>query len=100
MDTALRINGRIVTAIALLMLSLSAWAAQDLLTVPGAPVPGSPGTATPNPYPPVVPSAVPMSQGSSGSVVPLAPISLPQPPTDQPLPGLQQTAPKKPASGS
>ena len=100
MDKALRIKGSIVTAIAWGALSLSALAAQDLLAVPGAPVPGSPGTATPNPYPPVVPSTVPMTQGSSGSVVPLAPINLPQPPTDQPLPGLQQAPPKKPGNGS
>lgn len=99
MDRASGIKGGIVTAIALGMLSLSAQAAQDLLAVPGAAVPGSPGTATPNPYPPVVPSAVPLPQGSSGSVLPLPPINLPKPPTDQPLPGLQQSAPKTSGNG-
>lgn len=95
MDRASGIKGGIVTAIALGMLSLSAQAAQDLLAVPG-----SPGTATPNPYPPVVPSAVPLPRGSSGSVLPLPPINLPKPPTDQPLPGLQQSAPKTSGNGS
>lgn len=100
MDRARWIKGGIVTAIALGMLSLNAQAAQDLLAVPGAAVPGSPGTATPSPYPPVVPSAVPLLRGSSGSVLPLPPINLPKPPTDQPLPGLQQSAPKTSGNGS
>ena len=82
----------ILTAIAGCALLISAAQATELTTVPSAPVtaaPGSPGTATPTPYPQITPRAVPKPVAGSGSLIPLPPIDLPQPPKDQPLPGLE-----------
>lgn len=44
--------------------------------------------ATPTPYPQITPRAVPKPVAGS-SLIPLPPIDLPQPPKDQPLPGLE-----------
>ena len=82
----------ILTAIVGSALLISAAQAPELTTVPSAPVtaaPGSPGTATPTPYPQITPRAVPKPVAGSGSLIPLPPIELPQPPKDQPLPGLE-----------
>ena len=82
----------ILTAIIGSALLISAAQATELTTVPSAPVtaaPGSPGTATPTPYPQITPRAVPKPVAGSGSLIPLPPIELPQPPKDQPLPGLE-----------
>ena len=82
----------ILTAIVWSALLISAARATELTPVPSAPVtpaPGSPGTATPTPYPQITPRAVPKPVAGSGSLIPLPPIDLPQPPKDQPLPGLE-----------
>ena len=87
----------ILTAIAGYALLISAAQAAELTTVPSTPVtpaPGSPGTATPTPYPQITPRAVPKPVAGSGSLIPLPPIDLPQPPKDQPLPGLELKDPK------
>ena len=71
--------------------------ATELTTVPSTPVtaaPGSPGTATPTPYPQITPRAVLRPVAGSGSLIPLPPIELPQPPKDQPLTGLEPKDPK------
>jgi len=64
--------------------------AQESQTVPITPAPtaGSPGTATPTPYPQVTPPATPKAAGSGEPL--LTPIVLPTPPKDQTIPGLQQ----------
>ncbi|KAA0948353.1 MULTISPECIES: hypothetical protein [unclassified Pseudomonas] len=76
----------------------SAAHAQELQTVPNTPASttGSPGTATPTPYPQVTPPTTPKAVGTG--VPPLVPIILPTPPKDQTLPGLQQndSKPKTP----
>ena len=82
----------ILTVIAGAALLISAAQATELTTVPSPPVtaaPGSPGTATPTPYPQITPRAVPKPVAGSGSLIPLPPIDLPQPPKDQALPGLE-----------
>ena len=87
----------ILTAIAGCALLISAAQAAELTTVPITPVtaaPGSPGTATPTPYPQITPRAVPKPVAGSTSLIPLPPIDLPQPPKDQPLPGLELKDPK------
>ena len=81
----------ILTAIAGYALLISAAQAAELTTVPSTPVtpaPGSPGTATPTPYPQITPRAV-LKPVAGSSLIPLPPIDLPQPPKDQPLPGLE-----------
>jgi hypothetical protein len=84
----------ILTAIVLATLSVTAAGADNLQTVPGAPVLGSPGTATPTPYPQVVPPSIPRVGGNEGNPPLLPKIDIPGPPRDQPLPGLQNEAPK------
>ena len=87
----------ILTAIVWNALLISAAQATELTTVPSTPVtaaPGSPGTATPTPYPQITPRAVPRPVAGSGSLIPLPPIELPQPPKDQPLTGLEPKDPK------
>ena len=82
----------ILTAIVGSALLISAARATELTTVPSTPVtpaPGSPGTATPTPYPQITPRIVPRPAAGNGSLIPLPPINLPQPPKDQPLPGLE-----------
>ena len=93
----------ILTAIVWAALPISAAQAAELTPVPVVPVtaaPGSPGTATPTPYPQITPRAVPKPVSGSGSLIALPPIDLPQPPPkDQPLPGLEPKDPKtKPAA--
>ena len=82
----------ILTAIVGSALLISVAQATELTPVPSTPVtaaPGSPGTATPTPYPQITPRAVPKPVAGSGSLIPLPPIDLPQPPKDQALPGLE-----------
>ncbi len=92
----------ILTAIVWAALSISAAQAAELTSIPltpDVPAPGSPGTATPTPYPQITPPAVPKPVAGSGSLIPLPPIALPQPPKDQPLPGFEPKDPKaKPAA--
>ncbi|MBK5416669.1 hypothetical protein [Pseudomonas sp. TH31] len=85
----------ILTVIALAALSITAVQAQEQQTIPTspAPMPGSPGTATPTPYPQITPSNVPRAGSGSGSP-PLVPIEMPSPPKDQTLPGLEQNSSK------
>lgn len=60
--------------------------------------PGSPGTATPTPYPQVTPPSIPRAGGTQGNSPLLPKIEVPRPPKDQALPGLEQNpdADKKP----
>ena len=86
----------ILTVIGYSALLISAAHAAELTPVPVVPVspaPGSPGTATPTPYPQITPRAV-SRPPANGSLLPLPPINLPQPPKDQPLPGLDVKEPK------
>ncbi|MGZ7458933.1 hypothetical protein ACXPVS_19820 [Pseudomonas sp. Ma2-10] len=91
----------ILTVIAFAALSITAVQAQQLQTIATspAPLPGSPGTATPTPYPQITPTSVPtIGPGSGGP--PLVPIEMPSPPTkDQPLPGLEPTPSKAKSPG-
>ncbi|MFU2328260.1 hypothetical protein [Pseudomonas sp. MAG733B] len=91
----------ILTVIALAALSITAVQAQTLQTSPvsPAPMPGSPGTATPTPYPQITPAPMPkVGPGSGGP--PLVPIERPSPPTkDQPVPGIEQNPPKVKSPG-
>ena len=91
----------ILTVIALAALSITAVQAQPLQTTPvtPAPLPGSPGTATPTPYPQISPALMPkVGPGSGGP--PLVPIEMPSPPTkDQPVPGIEPTPPKTKSPG-
>lgn len=82
----------ILTVIVLGVFSIGAVQAADLLSVPVTPTPaiGSPGTATPTPYPQVTPTAVPKAGSGNGSVPLLPPIEMPSPPKDQTLPGLEK----------
>jgi len=88
----------ILTVIALAALSITAVQAQTLQTSPvsPAPMPGSPGTATPTPYPQITPAPMPkVGPGSGGP--PLVPIEMPSPPTkDQPVPGIDPPKVKSP----
>ena len=82
----------ILTVIALAALSITAVQAQELQTIPTSPspLPGSPGTATPTPYPQITQS-IPHKAGPGGGGPPLLPpIEVPSPPKDQTLPGLEQ----------
>ncbi|KJH87342.1 hypothetical protein UG46_07225 [Pseudomonas fluorescens] len=89
----------ILTAIALTALSISCAQAQQP-TIPVAPpsIPGSPGTATPMPYPKVAPSGVPTVAPGNGPPL-LPPIEVPRPPKDQPIPGLEPKPPKAKSPG-
>ncbi|MEQ7917621.1 hypothetical protein ABQX22_00380 [Xanthomonas sp. WHRI 1810A] len=86
----------ILTAITLATLSVCAIQAETLqptLNTPGpsSSPPGSPGTATPTPYPQVSPPSIPRESGLGDS--PLLPkIPQPGPPKDEALPGLDDTA--------
>ena len=93
----------ILTAIVGGMLSINALQAAETITQPSAAVtrvPGSPGTATPTPYPQITPRALPKPVAGSTSLVPLPPIVQPQPPKDQPLPGLEPKEPKAHSVGN
>ncbi len=91
----------ILTAIVLAALSISAAQAQELQAVPVTPsaAPGSPGSATPTPYPQVTPTSVPKAGSGSGGATLLPPVELPSPPKDQTLPGLEQTQKKNKSPG-
>lgn len=54
--------------------------------------PGSPGTATPTPYPQVTPPSIPRAGGTQGNSPLLPKIEVPRPPKDQALPGLEQNS--------
>jgi hypothetical protein len=86
----------ILTVIALAVLSITAVQAQELQTIPTSPqpMPGSPGTATPTPYPQISPAPLPkVGPGSGGP--PLVPIEMPSPPTkDQAVPGIEPNSTK------
>ena len=92
----------ILTVIAMAALSITAvQAAQPLQVTPvsPAPMPGSPGTATPTPYPQITPAVVPKVGAGSGGP-PLVPLDMPSPPTqDQPVPGIEQNPPKVKSPG-
>ena len=61
--------------------------------------PGSPGTATPTPYPQITPITLPKSGAGSGSP-PLVPIEMPSPPSkDQPVPGIEPNGNKAKSPG-
>ncbi|BBP60931.1 hypothetical protein PHLH4_45210 [Pseudomonas sp. St316] len=71
----------ILTAIALAALSISdAQAQQPTIPVNPPSIPGSPGTATPMPYPPVTPSGVPKVAPGSGGPPLLPPSKCPSHP--------------------
>ncbi|MDB6141271.1 MAG: Uncharacterized protein JWP80_315 [Pseudomonas sp.] len=86
----------ILTAIVLVTLSVTAFGADNLPAAPSAPVPGSPGTPTPTPYPQVAPPSIPKAGGNEGNPPLLPKIDIPGPPKDQPLPGLQNDTPNDP----
>ncbi|MEJ5059492.1 MULTISPECIES: hypothetical protein [unclassified Pseudomonas] len=91
----------ILTVIAWAALSITAAQAQQLQSIPVSPAltPGSPGTATPTPYPQISPAPMPrVGPGSGGP--PLVPIERPSPPTkDQTVPGIEQNPPKGKSPG-
>ncbi|MHC8393426.1 hypothetical protein ACYZT8_07120 [Pseudomonas sp. LB3P93] len=91
----------ILTVIASAALSITAVQAQQLQTIPTSPtvMPGSPGTATPTPYPQITPTSLPKAGPGSGGP-PLVPIEMPSPPSkDQPLPGLEPNSTKTKSPG-
>jgi len=91
----------ILAAIALMMLGASQAFAENLQPVLNTPEPiaatsGSPGTATPTPYPQVTPPSVPRV-GGQGNPPLLPKIPQPGPPKeDEPLPGLPPPAKPSP----
>jgi hypothetical protein len=91
----------ILTVIALAALSITAVQAEQLQTLPTspAPLPGSPGTATPTPYPQITPTTV-LKAGAGSGGPPLVPIEMPSPPTkDQPVPGIEPSSTKNKSPG-
>ncbi|SFY09922.1 MULTISPECIES: hypothetical protein [unclassified Pseudomonas] len=90
----------LLTAVVLAILSIG-WAHGQQPTIPVSPpsIPGSPGTATPMPYPPVVPRSAPQAGPGSGGPPLLPPIEMPRPPKDQPLPGMESKPPKAKSPG-
>ncbi|WP_339464874.1 MULTISPECIES: hypothetical protein [unclassified Pseudomonas] len=89
----------ILTVIALAALSISAVQAQQTIAVSPMAQPGSPGTATPTPYPQITPINIPKSGAGSGSP-PLVPIEMPSPPSkDQAVPGIEPTGTKAKSPG-
>ncbi len=73
--------------------------AQQTIPVSPTPQPGSPGTATPTPYPEITPISIPKSGTGSGSP-PLVPIEMPSPPSkDQPVPGVEPSGTKAKSPG-
>ncbi|SDY77982.1 hypothetical protein [Pseudomonas sp. NFIX28] len=81
-------------------LAMTAVHAQELQAVPVTPMPaaGSPGTATPTPYPQITPPSTPKAAAHGGAPL-LPPIDRPKPPKDQPLPGLEHNETKTRAPG-
>jgi hypothetical protein len=89
----------ILTVIALAALAITAVQAQQAIPVSPTPQPGSPGTATPTPYPQITPITLPKSGAGSGSP-PLVPIEMPSPPSkDQPVPGIEPSGTKAKSPG-
>ncbi|MFJ4247772.1 hypothetical protein SAMN04488483_2526 [Pseudomonas helmanticensis] len=89
----------ILTVIALAVLSIPAVQAQQTIPLSPAPQAGSPGTATPTPYPQITPINIPKSGAGSGSP-PLVPIEMPSPPSkDQPVPGIEPNGTKTKSPG-
>lgn len=89
----------ILTVITLAALAITAVQAQQSVPVSPAPQPGSPGTATPTPYPQITPITLPKSGAGSGSP-PLVPIEMPSPPSkDQPVPGIEPNGNKVKSPG-
>ncbi|MEB0047962.1 MULTISPECIES: hypothetical protein [unclassified Pseudomonas] len=86
----------ILTVITLAALSITAVQAQEQQTIPTSPLPmsGSPGTATPTPYPQITPTSVPKTGAGNGGAPLLPRIEMPNPPKDQTLPGLEQNSTK------
>ncbi|CAK9890752.1 MULTISPECIES: hypothetical protein [Pseudomonas] len=72
----------------LICASLQTAVAADLQPRLTTPLPGAPGTATPTPYPQVTPSTPPRAGDAQPGSPLLPPMPLPNPPKDQPLPGL------------
>lgn len=79
----------ILTAVVLTTLSVSAVHADNLQPVSPVPAQGSPGTATPTPYPQVVPPSTPKAGGTQGNSPLLPRIEMPRPPKDQALPTVE-----------
>ncbi len=89
----------ILTVITLAALAITAVQAQQSVPVSPTPQPGSPGTATPTPYPQITPITLPKSGAVSGSP-PLVPIEMPSPPSkDQPVPGIEPNGNKVKSPG-
>ena len=89
----------ILAAFMLAALSATGAQAQQALPVSPTPQPGSPGTATPTPYPQISPVSIPKAGSGSGGP-PLVPIEMPSPPTrDQPVPGIDQPEGKPKSPG-
>ncbi|TDV54529.1 hypothetical protein EC919_104265 [Pseudomonas graminis] len=91
----------ILLTIVITVLGVSQASAESLQPALNTPEPiaaseGSPGTATPTPYPQVAPPATPHS-GGQGNPPLLPKIPQPGPPKDdEPLPGLQPSAKSSP----
>ncbi|UST96790.1 hypothetical protein [Pseudomonas siliginis] len=89
----------ILTVITLAALAITAVQAQQSVPVSPTPQPGSPGTATPTPYPQITPITLPKSGAGSGSP-PLVPIEMPSPPSkDQPVPDIEPNGNKVKSPG-
>ncbi|MER2102290.1 MAG: hypothetical protein ABS999_10415 [Pseudomonas atacamensis] len=89
----------ILTVITLAALAITAVQAQQSVPVSPTPQPGSPGTATPTPYPQITPITLPKSGAGSGRP-PLVPIEMPSPPSkDQPVPGIEPNGNKVKSPG-
>ena len=89
----------ILTVITLAALAITAVQAQQSVPVSPTPQPGSPGTATPTPYPQITPITLPKSGAGSGSP-PLVPSEMPSPPSkDQPVPGIEPNGNKVKSPG-
>ena len=86
----------ILAAIAVATLSVSVAYADNLQPVAPVSEPGSPGTATPTPYPQVAPPSVPRAGSTEGNGPLLPKIEMPKPPRDQSLPGLAPNTPAPP----
>jgi hypothetical protein len=81
----------ILAAIAVTMLLVSVVSADNLQPATPVTEPGSPGTATPTPYPQVAPPSIPRAGSTEGNGPLLPKIDMPKPPKDQTLPGLESS---------
>ncbi|WP_085637185.1 MULTISPECIES: hypothetical protein [unclassified Pseudomonas] len=89
----------ILAVIAMAAISIPQVRAQQSVPVAPAGQPGSPGTATPTPYPQISPVPIPKTGAGSGGP-PLVPIEMPSPPAkDQPVPGIEPAAKSKSPGG-